>query len=317
MLVYRGFAKTAPSSTVLTIGNFDGVHLGHAALLARVREVAATSGSLASLLSFEPHPREFFKRALVPTETSPVRLIPLKEKLLRLKQADIEFVCLARFNAAFAALSAQAFVDSVLVKTLRVKHLILGEDFRFGHNREGNIEFLREAGARQGFSLESINAVIIDGERVSSSLVRQTLADGNLEKAAKLLGCPYYMRGHVVHGYHRGREFGFATANIPVKQRTLPLQGVFAVDVSVDGKGAPLHGIANLGFRPSIATESRPPLLPLLEVHLFDFSGDLYGAQLTVRFLHKVRDEIHFPNFDALKAQIARDVVAAKNYFTQ
>jgi riboflavin kinase/FMN adenylyltransferase len=305
MLVYRGLSQTAPAPTVLTIGNFDGVHLGHRALLARLGEVAARAKLLPAVLTFEPHPREFFAPA-----SAPPRLSTLREKLELLADAGVALADVVHFNARFAAFSAEDFIAHVLVERLRVERLIIGDDFCFGAGRRGNLALLREAGKAQGFEVEGMDSVVVDGVRVSSSAVRGALADGKMEEAARLLGRPYSIDGRVVHGDKRGRQLGFATANIRIKHDKPPLAGVFAVEVR-GLAGGPHRGIANLGVRPSIGQDARP----LLEVHLFDFSADIYGAHLNVRFLHKIRDEVRFPDLMALKAQIADDVRDTKIYF--
>jgi len=305
MLVYRGFAQTTPSATVLTIGNFDGVHLGHRALLARLTAAAAKAGLPAAVLTFEPHPREFFA-----PHSPPSRLSTLREKLELIADDGVDLTYVCHFNARFAAFGPEEFIERVLVGALRVRHLIVGDDFRFGARRAGNFSLLREAGAHLGFQVEAMASVTLNGERASSSAVRDALQEGRLEHAARLLGRPYSIDGRVVHGDKIGRQLGFATANIRIKHERPPLQGVFAVEVK-GLAGGPHRGAANLGYRPSANQVVRP----LLEVHLFDFSADIYGAHLNVRFLHKLRDEVKFPDFNALKAQIASDVEAAKAYF--
>lgn len=305
MLVFRGYSQQAPSDTVLTIGNFDGVHQGHRALLSRLTTTAAGLGLPPTVLTFEPHPREFFT-----PQSAPARLSTLREKLELIADDGVEITYVCHFNAALSALSAEDFIERVLVRALRVRHLIIGDDFRFGAKRAGDFAMLRAAGARFGFAVEAMDTVMLDGERASSSAVRKALATGDLEHAAVLLGRPYTIDGRVVQGAQVGRQLGFATANIRIKHDRPPLLGVFAVEVKCPD-GATLRGVANLGFRPSI----NQVLRPLLEVHLFDFNRDIYGSHLNVRFLHKLRDEMKFPNFDALKAQIARDVDTAKNYF--
>ncbi|MDA0190562.1 MAG: bifunctional riboflavin kinase/FAD synthetase [Proteobacteria bacterium] len=305
MLVHRGLAHKAPSSTVLTIGNFDGVHLGHRALLARLCAAAEAEGLPPTVLTFEPHPREFFAPAAAPT-----RLSTLREKLELIADDGVALAWVCHFNAAFAALTAEAFIERVLVDTLRIRHLIIGDDFRFGARRTGDFALLQSAGASFGFRVEAMQSITLDSERVSSSAVRDALAGGRIEHAARLLGRPYSIDGRVVHGAKLGRQLGFATANIRIKHDRPPLLGVFAVEVRGLGDRA-LPGVANLGFRPSANATVRP----LLEVHLLDFSGDIYGAHLNVRFLHKLRDEMKFPGVDALRAQIAADVDTARNYF--
>ena len=305
MLVYRGFSQTAPGATALTIGNFDGVHVGHRVLLARLKAAAVRQQLLPAALTFEPHPREFFAR-----ESAPARLSTLREKLELLADEGVELAYVCHFNARFAALSAEEFIERILVGCARVKHLIIGDDFSFGAGRRGNFALLREAGESFGFQVEAMDSVTLDGERASSSAVRDALAAGQLEHAARLLGRPYVIDGRVVHGDKVGRQLGFATANIRIKHERPPLLGVFAVEVrGVDG--LTLQGVANLGFRPS----ANQTIQALLEIHLFDFAREIYGTHLKVRFLHKLRDEMKFPSFDALKTQIASDVREARLYF--
>lgn len=305
MRVFRGYSRPLPEPVVLAIGNFDGVHLGHAALLARLAEVAAERSLMPAVLTFEPHPREFFTPA-----SAPARLTTLREKLELLGQGGIAQTVVCPFNAAFAALTAEAFIDQVLVRGCQVRHVIIGDDFRFGKGRAGDFAALKAAGERLGFSVEAMGSVLVDGERVSSSGVRKALAEGNMEHAARLLGRPYVIDGQVAHGQKLGRQLGFATANLRIKHNPLPMTGVFAVEVGGLGE-QPLPGVANLGIRPTVGGTTRP----LLEVHLFDFNRDIYGTHISVRFVHKLRDEQRFPNFDALKAQIAADAVAARAFF--
>jgi riboflavin kinase / FMN adenylyltransferase len=305
MLVFRGISQPAPSATVLTIGNFDGVHLGHRALLARLCAVAGETGLPPAVLTFEPHPREFFA-----PESAPTRLSTLREKLELIAEDGIELAFVCRFNKAFASLSADQFIEKVLVQTLRVRHLIIGDDFRFGAKRAGDFALLTQAGDAFGFRVEAMDSVVDGGVRVSSSAVRTALWSGELERAAELLGRPYVIDGRVVHGDKVGRQLGYATANIRMKHDRPPLLGVFAVEVTGLGD-KPLPGVANLGYRPTANAVVRP----ILEVHLFDFAADIYGAHLSVRFLHKIRNEMKFSGFDELKAQIARDVETARQYF--
>lgn len=305
MLVYRGLSRAAHSATVLTIGNFDGVHLGHRALLARLIAAAAPLGLPSTVLTFEPHPREFFA-----PELAPPRLTTLREKLELLAEDGVALAYVCHFNALLARLGAQEFIERVLVEALRVRHLIVGDDFRFGAGRSGDFALLQAAGAEHGFGVEAMESVTVDGERVSSSAAREALQDGRLEDAARLLGRPYAIDGRVVHGDKLGRQLGFATANIRIKHERPPLQGVFAVEVK-GLPGGPHAGAANLGYRPSAHQVVRP----LLEVHLLDFCADIYGAHLNVRFLHKLRDEVKFSDLSALKTQIAHDVAAARGYF--
>ncbi len=305
MLVFRGYSLPSHGATVLTIGNFDGVHQGHRALLRRLTAAAADVGLPATVLTFEPHPREFFA-----PDAAPARLTTLREKLELLADDGVDRVCVCHFNRRFAALSAADFVDDVLVASLRVNHLIVGDDFRFGAGRAGDFACLSAAARRHGFRIEAMDSISVDGERVSSSAVRDALQAGKLDYAAQLLGRPYAIDGRVVRGAQLGRQLGFATANIRIKHERPPLHGVFAVEVK-GLAGGPHVGVANLGVRPTAHLVPRP----LLEVHLLNFAAEIYGAHLSVRFLHKLRDEIKFPSLDALKTQIAYDVAAAKAHF--
>ena len=304
MRVFRGHSRPVPAPVVLAIGNFDGVHLGHAALLERLAGAAQRLQLAPTILTFEPHPREFFAPA-----SAPARLTTLREKLELLGEAGVAQAMVCPFNADFAALTAEAFIEQVLCRGLQVRHLIIGDDFRFGHGRQGDFALLQAAGRRFGFGVEAMQSVVVDGERVSSSGVRRALAAGDMTHAARLLGRPYGMDGQVSHGDKIGRQLGFATANIRIKHNPLPMTGIFAVEVGGLGE-TPLPGVANLGIRPTVGGTR-----PLLEVHLFDFDRDIYGAHIAVRFLHKLRDEQRFPNLDALKAQIAADAAAARAYF--
>ncbi|MDP3540580.1 MAG: bifunctional riboflavin kinase/FAD synthetase [Azonexus sp.] len=304
MRVFRGHSRPVPAPVVLAIGNFDGVHLGHAALVQQLAKAADDLQLVPTVLTFEPHPREFFA-----PESAPARLTTLREKLELLGDLGATQAMVCPFNAAFAALSADEFIERVLVRGLQVKHLIIGDDFRFGKGRAGDFALLQAAGERFGFTVEAMQSVTVNGERVSSSAVRRALATGDMERAARLLGRPYIIDGQVSHGDKFGRQLGFATANIRIKHNPLPMAGVFAVAVSGLGD-KPLPGVANLGIRPTVGGTR-----PLLEVHLFDFDRDIYGAHISVRFVHKLRDEQRFPNFDALKAQIAADAAAARAFF--
>lgn len=305
MRVFRGHSRPVPAPVALAVGNFDGVHLGHAAISRRLVEFAATSGLTPSVLSFEPHPREFFS-----PESAPARLTTLREKLELLAGLGVEQAMICPFNKAFSALSAEDFIDQVLLGALRVKHLIVGDDFRFGCRRTGDFSLLKVAGVKHGFSVEAMPSVTVDGLRVSSSAVRQALAIGDMGQAEKLLGRPYMIDGKVAHGDKIGRQLGFATANIRIKHNPLPMTGVFAVEV--DGLGRQvMPAVANLGIRPTLGGTR-----PLLEVHLFDFNRDIYGAHISVRFVKKLRNEQRFPNFDALKAQIAADAAIARAHFS-
>jgi riboflavin kinase/FMN adenylyltransferase len=302
MQVLRGIPEHATQPSVLTIGNFDGVHRGHQALLQMLVDAARSQGVPATVMTFEPHPREYFSPA-----DAPARLASLREKLLLLAANGVDRVHVCHFDARFAAVTAQRFIDDILIRGLDVRHLIIGDDFRFGARRHGDFALLQAAGERHGFTVEAMHTVEIDGERVSSSAVREALAAGDMDHAARLLGRPYSIAGRVIIGNRLGRTIGFRTANIQMKHRKPPLSGVFAV--TVEGLTARrVPGVANVGIRPTIGGGTRP----LLEVHLFDWNTDCYGAHIRVHFLHKQRDEQKYASLEALTAQIARDADEAR-----
>jgi riboflavin kinase / FMN adenylyltransferase len=305
MQIFRGIPRQALQSTVLTIGNFDGVHRGHQALLARLVAQARRVAMPAAVMTFEPHPREFFA-----PDAAPARLTSLREKLALLAQSGVDHAYICRFDARFAALSAEEFIERVLVQGLSVRHLIIGDDFRFGKGRTGDFAMLGRAGAEYRFGLEAMDTVAVEGERVSSSAVRDALQAGDLGHAQRLLGRPYSIAGRVIHGRKLGRQLGFHTANIHLKHNLSPLTGVFAVAVTMDD-GESRSGVANLGMRPTVSDAPRPTL----EVHLFDFDGELYRSHLTVSFLSKLRDQVRFDNLEALSRQIARDIENARAFF--
>lgn len=302
MQVTRGLAPRLDRPVALTIGNFDGVHKGHQQMLSRLVRAARTRDLSASVLTFEPHPRELFTPAAAPT-----RLTSLRDKLKLLAAQGIDHVHVQHFSRAFAALSPDAFVERLLVEGLHARWVLVGEDFRYGAVRAGNCQTLQQAAARHGFELETMPTVTVDGERVSSSSVRAALARGDLELAERLLGRRYSISGRVVHGLKLGRELGYATANVQMKHNRPPLAGIFAVRVYGIGEGA-CDGVASLGLRPTVASDGRATL----EVHLFDFQRDIYGEHLRVEFLAKIRDEEKYPDLQTLKAQIARDCAAAR-----
>jgi riboflavin kinase/FMN adenylyltransferase len=307
-LAPRGSGAGAPGPrglgpVALTIGNFDGVHNGHQAMLARLAAAGQALGLPATVLTFEPHPREFFA-----PQSAPTRLTSLREKLELLAAHGVDRVHVQRFSAAFAALSSEAFVERMLVGALGARWVLVGDDFRFGAKRAGDFAFLADAARRHGFELEAMPTVSNAGVRVSSSAVRDALAKGELARAHALLGRAYSISGRVVHGEKLGRALGFATANVQLKHNRPPLGGIFAVRVHGAGP-APRQGVASLGVRPTVHAAGKPAL----EVHLFDFTGDLYGAHLRVEFLAKLRDEERYPDLDTLKAQIARDCAAARD----
>ena len=291
----------------VTIGNFDGVHLGHQAMLARLKDKAAQLRVASCVLTFEPHPREFFSPG-----AAPARLTRLAAKLQVLRDAGVDRVHVARFDGPFAAQSPAQFIQGVLVDGLRCEWLLVGHDFRFGARRAGDFAQLEAASREYGFQLEAMPEVRNAGERISSSSVREALRQGDLERAQGLLGRPYAIAGRVTHGDKLGRQLGFATANIRLPHKP-PLAGIFVVEVlgMPGAPGASWPAVASIGVRPTVKEND----VPLLEVHLFDFDQDLYGRRLEVRFLHKLRDEKKYPDLETLKNAIARDAADARDFF--
>jgi riboflavin kinase/FMN adenylyltransferase len=304
MQVRRTISARSQSPTALTIGNFDGVHRGHQAMLARLKKKARELGLQACVLTFEPHPLELFA-----PKTAPTRLTSLREKLELLGAHGIERVHVSRFNRAYASRSPEDFIDHVLLEGLGMRWLLIGDDFRFGARRAGNYALLQEASRKYGFGLEAMPTVEFEGVRVSSSAVRVALAAGRLAEAEALLGRPYSISGRVVHGDKLGRQIGFPTANVQLRHNRPPLSGIFAVR-TLDGLGHWRDGAASLGLRPTVDHSGRPKL----EVHLFDFDGDLYDQHLRIDFLHKIRDEEKFPDLETLKARIAQDCDIAREF---
>jgi riboflavin kinase/FMN adenylyltransferase len=306
MLVTHGATRSGHAPVALTIGNFDGVHRGHQAMIAKVREQARERGLQSCVLTFEPHPREFFERRA--GAQSPTRLTSLREKLELLDSLEVERVHIERFSARFAALSPEAFVRDVLAATLRARWVLVGGDFRFGARRAGDISELRSRGSAAGYELDVMEPVMLQSVRVSSGAVRQALASGELARARALLGRPYSISGRVVHGDKLGRKLGFATANIQMKHNRAPFTGIFAVRLHGADAG-PRTGVASLGVRPTVKTGGAI----VLEVHVFDFSGELYGRHVRVEFLHKIRDEAKYEDLQTLRAQIAHDCEVARS----
>jgi riboflavin kinase/FMN adenylyltransferase len=294
--IFRHLPIHAQAKAALTIGNFDGLHLGHQALLNTLMITAKQHALTPAVMTFEPHPREFFM-----PDNAPARLSSLREKLEYFEEAGVKQVFLCRFNQAFAAMTAEYFMQNVLRNALNANTILVGGDFCFGAKRKGTVQHLKN----NGFDLIDFPPVEMYGERVSSTLVRNALAKGDLSLATNLLGRPYGVSGKVIHGAKRGRQLGFPTANVHMRHERPALTGVYAV--KLDG----LAAVANLGVRPTIA--DIPKLM--LEVHVLDFNDDLYDQHVHVQFLHKIRDEMKFDGLDALKAQIANDVVKAKDYF--
>ncbi|KRE89612.1 bifunctional riboflavin kinase/FMN adenylyltransferase [Frateuria sp. Soil773] len=292
----------APGGSVIAVGAFDGLHLGHQALLAEVRERAAALGHAPMVVSFEPLPRAYFSKEPVP------RLSGVREKLRGFEAAGMAHALLLRFNAALTAMSAEDFVRRVLVERLAVREVWVGGDFRFGHKRAGDVALLERMGEQCGFAACTMPPVLLDGSRVSASRVRTLLAAGEFAGAAVLLGRPFVIEGKVEYGNQLGRTLGFPTANIHLRERTSPVHGIFAVRVGLGEGECSWPGVASLGVRPTVNQVAEP----LLEVHLFDFDGDLYGQRMAVEFVGKLRDEQKFDGLDALKAQMDDDARSAR-----
>jgi riboflavin kinase/FMN adenylyltransferase len=306
MKLIRGIHNLRPmhQGCAATIGNFDGVHLGHQAVLGQLAEKASELGLPSVVMIFEPLPREFFARA-----AAPPRLTRFREKLLALRRFSVDRVLCLRFDARLANLPAADFINRILVGGLDVRYLVVGDDFRFGHNREGDFATLQSAGREHGFQVVNMHTFQIDGERVSSTRIREALQRGDLPTAEKLLGRPYRICGRVRRGDMRGRAIGYRTANLALGWPLPPVKGIFAVEV-FGLEQEPLEGVASIGNRPTVnGTDWR------LEVHLFDFAQDIYRRHLHVDLLHKIRDEARFETLSELSHAIERDVEAARAYF--
>ena len=305
MLIRRCIPAAATTPVALTIGNFDGVHLGHRAMLARLAEAARRLKVPSCVMTFEPHPREFFA-----PDQAPTRLTSLREKLELLSSAGVERVQVCRFNFDFAKTTAEDFIARILHRGLAARWILVGDDFRFGARRAGDLSLLKQAEAECSFRVHAMPSVMVDGVRVSSTAVREALARGDMASAQHLLGRPYSISGRVVSGDRVGRKLGCPTANVQMKHNRPPLAGIFAVEVH-GIEDCVLPGVASLGVRPTLVRDARP----CLEVHLLDFERDIYGAHLRVDFLHKFRDEAKYADVEILRRQIAVDVENTRNYF--
>ncbi len=306
MKFIRGLINLKPEHgpSAVTIGNFDGVHRGHQHLLRRFVATAAERGLPAVVILLEPQPNEFF-----PNRPTVARLTRLREKLPLLAECGVNYVLAIHFNQDFSKISAQAFVEQVLLQQLQARYVLLGDDFHFGYRRQGNFALVAQLGQKHGFEVDNINTVQHQGERVSSTAVRQALAAGELSLAEQLLGRPYGMYGRVAHGDKRGRIIGFPTANIYLHRKLTPITGVYCVKV-YGLKDELIYGVANVGNRPTVDGTRT-----LLEVHLFNFDEEIYGHYLRVDFMHKLREEKRYNSFELLKQQILLDAENAKNYF--
>lgn len=291
---------------VATIGNFDGVHLGHQAVLTQLAMKADMLNLPAVVITFEPQPFEYF----VP-DKAPARLSRFREKVEALRAYSIQKLCVLRFNRQLAEMQAETFIQKLLVEGLNVRYLVVGDDFRFGKDRQGDFALLQQVGKQHGFQVVNMHTFAIDDMRVSSTRIREALQDGDLAVAEKLLGRPYRMSGRVAHGDKRGRKMGYPTANIHLHRAKVPLNGVYAVQLyGIDEE--PVNGVANIGVRPTISGSDKA----LLEVHLFDFKRDIYGEHVQVYFLKKLREEQKFASLEQLIEQIHIDSAQAKSFFS-
>ena len=304
MQILRGLTSPDTQPVALTVGNFDGVHLGHQALLTELQTEARARGLLTAVVIFEPHPREFFT-----PETAPVRLSSLHEKLELFRQLGIDRVHVCRFNASFAQMTAADFIHA-LHQRMSARFVLIGDDFRFGSGRVGDFALMEKIGSQHGFEVRSVHTISHDEVRISSTAVRAALAAGQMKRVHDYLGRTYSISGHVVHGDAVGRKLGFPTANVQMKHNRPPLSGIFVVEAHASGMGV-LQGVASLGVRPTLKHDAKP----VLEVHLFEFDQDIYGKRLRVEFLQKLRDEAKYPDLDTLTQQIALDVKNAKKWF--
>jgi len=311
MLVHRGLpAHPAIGGHVVTIGNFDGVHLGHQAILHELGAASRRFGAPSCVVTFEPHPREF-----VSPHAAPTRLTSLREKCELLQSHGADRAQIIRFNREFSSLSADAFIESVLVRGLGARWVMIGEDFRFGSKRSGDFAHLQEAGRTHGFEVHAMPAVEQGAggrpaTRVSSSVLRELLSAGDVTGAHALLGRPYSISGRVIHGDKIGRTLGFPTANIQLRHNRPPLTGICAVTVEGPGLGV-LEAVASMGVRPTVTGSGEMRL----EAYIFDFSADVYGRHLRINFLKKLRDEEKYAGLEALKRQIALDCEEARSFF--
>lgn len=311
MKVFRGLSHAISNRPcALTIGNFDGVHLGHQALLAQVRQAADRLKLAATVMTFEPHPREFFANLAGAPSKAPSRIANLRDTMTQMAKAGIDQVVVEHFNATFASQSAQDFIENMVVNGLRTKWLMVGEDFCFGAKRAGNIATLREAGKKWGFAVETLPTIARNGQRISSSAVRAALAVGDFAQTRSLLGHPYSISGRVVHGQRLGRKLGYPTLNLRIAHKHPAVHGVFIVQVH-GLTMQPLPAIASIGVRPTVEDAGRV----LLESHILDFDESCYGKLVQVEFLQKIRDEQKFPDLVSMKLAIADDESKAREYF--
>jgi riboflavin kinase/FMN adenylyltransferase len=320
MQIFRGFHHPGIArACALTIGNFDGVHRGHQAMLALLNNEAKHRDVPSCVLTFEPHPRDFFAKVARKPELAPARVATLRDKLTELARCDVGQCVVLPFDARLSSQVPQAFIDNVLVNGLGAKYVLVGDDFRFGAKRAGDYAMLDAAGAAKGFDVARMNSYQVHGLRVSSSAVREALARGDMEGAAALLGRPYSISGHVLHGRKLGRELGFKTVNLRFSHWKPAASGIFCVHVH-GLRGDPIEGVANLGIRPSLDPGDANGGRVLLETHCFEWPHELgpeggYGKIIRVELLHKLHDELKYDGLDALMQGIARDVEQARAFF--
>ena len=311
MKIFRGFHHPGiASACALTIGNFDGVHRGHQAMLALLNNEAAHRGVESCVLTFEPHPRDYFAGVARKPELAPARIGTLRDKLTELERCGVQQVVVLPFSARLAAQTPEAFINEVLVQGLGARYVLVGDDFRFGCDRRGDFALLQKIGAERGFGVTDTCTLEINGERVSSTRIRHLLEMGDFAQAETLLGKPYSISGRIAYGQQLGRKLGVPTANVHLRRYRSPLHGVFTVSARfVDGS---VHqGVANVGVRPTVTGDKKP----LLEVHLFDFSRKVYGAMIDVVFHTKLRDEKKFNSLDELQTQLQADIAQGQAFF--
>jgi riboflavin kinase/FMN adenylyltransferase len=307
MRLIRGFSNLPifPNGCVLTIGNFDGVHLGHQAVIENLARRGRELNLPTTVMLFEPQPLEYFL-----VDNAPSRLMRLREKILALNALPVDNVIIVRFDRTLANLEPEQFIDDILISKLNVKHLVIGDDFHFGKARRGNFNLLKEQGAQRGFSIEKSTSFRLNDVRISSTKIRDALNADDLAQARKFLGSDYSICGRVAQGDKLGRTLGFPTANIKMLRRNTPIRGVFAVTMTgVDNRL--IQGVANVGIRPTVEGSHKV----ILETHLFDFNQDIYGHYVSVQFKQKLRHEMRFNSLEQLQAQIQLDVEAAKVFF--
>jgi riboflavin kinase/FMN adenylyltransferase len=291
-------------ASAVTIGNFDGVHRGHQLVISQLKQVAEVTSLPTVVIIFEPQPIEYFA-----PDKAPKRLARFREKIAYLKAQRIDYLLCLHFDQKLAAQSAEDFVQQILVSSLNTKHLVIGDDFHFGKNRQGNFQFLKDNCERFGFMVDETETLMIEGERVSSTRIRESIQQGDFEKAAELLGRPYSLSGRIAHGQKLGRKLGYPTINIKTGDKTLIVKGIFAVNVKgLDNRV--LEGVASIGTRPTVNGVDT-----ILEVYIIDFDRDVYGYSVEVNFLHKIRNEEKFDSLEELAAHIAQDTEKAKAFF--